>query len=90
MTITDEELFVLFDFEAEVSCDYPRCDNEAEWRLVRRCCGEVFLVCTPCWEETKKWINTVAEVRAGLNCVTCKAKIPVKCVEDAYSVIEKI
>ena len=91
-TNIDEEILLFHDFEHEVPCDFidsEKCGNPAEWRLVRRCCGFVSLLCSPCKEEDRKWLEDWTKI-GEVTCIQCLNKVALTKQSDAYTIIERL
>lgn len=87
----DEEILLFHDFEYEAPCESvdKDCENPAEWRLVRRCCGLVSLLCDPCKTADEEWLNDWATI-GSITCTECHAKLTITKYSDAYTTIERI
>jgi hypothetical protein len=66
MTSLDEEIIVDVDLNKTIPCDSKECSNEAEWLMIRKCCGHREMKCTFHKEETCKLIKNVALITCFL------------------------
>lgn len=75
MTSTNQDVdwITVFDFDSDIACENVKanCDNKAEWRYVLRCCGTVYLICTPCKNRSMRWFKMCEKTKATVTCTTC-------------------
>jgi hypothetical protein len=89
-TNIDEEVLLFHDFEFETPCESTDgCDNTAEWRLVRKCCGWVSLLCDPCKVADENWLDAWGML-GGVDCTECGTHFEVASPGDVYLTRERI
>jgi hypothetical protein len=73
MTSVDIEQIVLENLDFEIVCKphNGECERKAEWLFVKNCCGAEYQLCTPCKDETVRFL-LVESMRGNIiTCVLC-------------------